>query len=251
MTLKTSPSTSQNGKEAQLYGPVFDPIVDGYWQIGETQDSAFVRFSSRHLRHHEGDGSIFSFRSFATASEYFTHLVNGTRAVTKPSLRQDFQRSMVYHWEAVRFMDGRRKISQVETKKIIKDICKKYGLPEHKIIFAPQPDKKTLAEYSFLNRRFTIYIPTLPAVLHECAHAILSHKTGHLQRLNHSPMFIWIYLDLLQKYHGISPVFFAKTANENGLNLLGNINVPQILPAGFTPPESMKLIPKLIASMPR
>lgn len=210
----------------------YDAELDAYVVLAKhnMREKGLKRFVvGWHSRHDDTKlASRKAFIDYESAEKYYEDFINGANEPEYKRIYKDWQQYKVYSWEADTLEGDARILTEDEARAIIKKVSRDYGMKPPKLVW-----KKRKTEYSTYDEndhQIDFGHRDEISLLHEIAHAVHAHNAE--ADIHHGPAFVWIAIELYNRYAGVNLQYLITSAKNYGL--LGDMDTDQSLdPDGF------------------
>lgn len=211
-----------NLKDLTILKRRYDPHIDAYLVLGRRKEKDVLRryvvgWYSRHK-----DTKLArrkSFLDFDSAKISFQDMTKITDPPVHKSFVRDWQVQKVYRWEEKYLEEKAVTINETQARQLIAKVCTDYGIKKPELIWRKR--KTEHSDYCVDNHRIRFGHRDNVALLHELAHALHAHKLD--VHAHHSPPFVWIAMELYNRYAGCNLSYLVTTAQQAGL--LGDLDL--------------------------
>lgn len=131
----------------------------------------------------------------------------------------DRQAGTVYAWEDECLMAHSKTITRNQAKKLINAVAEDYQIDPPGLMWTR--NKIDASEYLWDEHQINFGHRDNVSLLHEMAHAIYEQKRNGQIYANHSPAFVWIAIDLYNRFAGLNSEML--TISAAAYNLLGDV----------------------------
>ncbi len=198
--------------------------IDGYLILGRNRDETTLKrwvvgWYSRH-----SPTRLARRKSFADEESARAMLDVAYQTALSPAhekFSKDWQKHTVYLWEDIDLAGHQIELTRQEARALVAKVCDDYNIEPPELVWS----QKKGSEYFPASHRIRFGHRDLISLLHELAHAIHLH-TDNLSKADHSPPFVWIAIELYNRYAGVNLQYLITTAQREGL--LGDIDVPAV-----------------------
>ncbi len=208
----------------------YDAQSDAYLVMGTHQRPDLKKpfnVVAWHSRHNKKLIDIKTFDSQTGARAHFSAALTAPEAPEHPLLDRDWQKDRLYKWENSFLNDSSARINKKEALALIRRVCKDYNISEPELEWCAA--KKGGAAYVIDEHKIYFSDRDAVSLLHELAHAIdaVRHDKEPDSGAEHAPAFVWLAIELYNRYAGIRMDYMIVSANNAGL--LGDLQENQML----------------------
>jgi hypothetical protein len=150
-----------------------------------------------------------NFLDAGTADKAFRKALGEDRPIRLQN-SPDKQKKRVYEWEEKCVAGAEDPVfkDEDEAKKLVRKIARKYNIPRPSLKWADHGRSM----YEDDKNRIIFGHRTLQSLLHEMAHAVHFHRNGEDNAQHHGPAFVWIAIDLYNRYGGHDLGYLVQSA---------------------------------------
>lgn len=215
--------------DIEIVERIYDPHMDLYAVFGravEAHPAPFVLAWQKRGKTKLRD--IERFADWKTAKDAFNDAVTGDHFPKSKKFYNDDQQQKVYAWEYMCVEPYAQKLNKREARALVKAVSKDYGMKSPKVTFTKNGDTST---YAPNDHAIELREHDNITVLHELAHAIHNKENERSGRdhIHHAPQFVWLAIELYQRYAGLDMQEMVISAYQN--NLLGDLSATHFLEA--------------------
>jgi hypothetical protein len=201
---------TDKGESPLILRQHFNAVADAYCvllQNPQNDNDFTVAWKSRHC-----DKLVEpkKFKAHDSAIQHFNRVVHTADIPLHKNIANDWQADSVYTWEHEHLSDQAKEIDVVQAHKLLRKVSRDYKIKPPNLIWkrlSPNGGSEYNSDHEIkFGHRDNI------SLLHEMTHAILHKKNISWDVPDHSPAFVWMAIELYNRYAHVDLQHLVTTA---------------------------------------